>query len=143
MTDKKIDHNIKKTKDFIESWKRFHNIFKGALLKAAVDKKKEEEFLLTKDLISVRYEELMDDVGVKPARRVLKSDSIYSVLSLDKFSNISDESLRNIDRQWRNSFELLEELLCRLERNKKRLGNFSRFSIIIKKRKQDNRRKSL
>ena len=142
MTDKKIDRNIKKAKDFIESWKRFHSIFKGALSKAAVDKKKEEEFLLTKDLISVRYEELMDDGGVKPARRVLKSDSIYSVLSLDKFSTISDESLRNIDQQWRNSFELLEGILRRLERNKKRLGNFSRFSIIIKKRKQDNRRKS-
>ncbi|MBL7158326.1 MAG: hypothetical protein ISS91_02335 [Candidatus Omnitrophica bacterium] len=139
MTDKKIDRNIKKTRDFIESWKSFYTIFKGVLSKSTIDKKKEEEFLSTKGLISVRYEDLMDDIGVRPSMRVLKSDSIYNVLSLDELSTISDESLRNIGQQWKNSFSLLEALLSRLERNKKRLKNFSRFSIIIKNRKKKAR----
>jgi len=139
MTDKKIDRNIKKTRDFIESWKRLYNIFEGIFSKSTIDKKKEEEFLSTRDLISVRYEDLMDDIGVRPSVRVLKSDSIYSVLSLDELSPISDDSLRNIGQQWKNSFSLLAALLSRLERNKKRLKNFSRFSIIIKNRKKKAR----
>jgi len=136
MTVKAIDKNIKKTRDFLESWKRFHDIFESALSRSAINRKKEEEFLLTKDLISARYEELMDGIGVRPSRRVLESGSIYGVLSLGELSSISDESLSNIKEQWKHSFELLEGILGRLERNKKRMESFGRLSIAMRRKKR-------
>lgn len=134
MIDKKLEANIKKTKDFIEIWGKFQRIFKMATSGDHVNANKEQEFLSTKYLVNSRYEDLMDSVGMKPLRRFIISPSIYNVLALDKLSMMSDERSKAIAKDWEESSRFLNSLLNRLERKKRRIEGFNKFVFVLKNR---------
>ena len=133
MIDKKLEDNIKKTKDFIEIWNKFHNIFSKATAENHVSENKEKEFLSVRNLANSRYEDLMDSMEVKPLKRFIISPAVYGVLALDKLSIISDERLCALDKNWNESIKFLTTMLARLENRKRRIGGFSRFAIFSKK----------
>lgn len=124
MIDKRLESNIKKTKDFIEIWDKFHNIFK---------KKDEENFLATKILVNLRYDDLMDSLGEKPIKRFIKNESLYNILLLGNLSIMSDERLKAVDKDWKESSKFLNTLLDRLEKKKRRIEGFNRFAFTLKK----------
>lgn len=124
MIDKRLESNIKKTKDFIEIWDKFHNIFK---------KKDEENFLATKVLVNLRYDDLMDSLGEKPIKRFIKNESLYNILLLGNLSIMSDERLKAVDKDWKESSKFLNTLLDRLEKKKRRIEGFNRFAFALKK----------
>ena len=133
MIDKKLENNIKKTKDFIEIWSKFRNIFKNAVSGDHVSEDKEKELLSVRNLVDSRYEDLMDSLGVKPLKRFLASPSVYNVLSFKKLSIMSDEKLDAAGRDWEESSEFLTKVLDRLERKKKRIEGFNKFFFVLKK----------
>lgn len=134
MTDKKLENNIKKARDFIEFWHKFYDIFKSTISENHLGRDKEEEFLSVRELVNSRYEDLMDSLGVKPLKRFIMSPSVYNVLSFEKISIMSDRRLNIIDKDWRESFRFLRALLGRLERKRNRIGNFNKFAFIFKKK---------
>lgn len=133
MIDKKLEANIKKTKEFIEIWDKFHRIFKNVLANNTLNNDQEKNFLSTKALVNSRYDDLMDSLGVKPIRRFIKSEFIYNILSLENLSIMSDERLKTIDKDWYESSRFLGALLARLERKKRRIEGFNRFFFVLKK----------
>ena len=133
MVDKKLEENIKKTKEFMEIWNNFHRIFKNAISRNTVNKGEEKHFLSTKELVNSRYDDLMDSLGVKPIKRFITGEPVYNILSLENLSIMSDERLAALDGNWKHSFELLRVVLSRLERKKRRLRGFSKFAFTLKK----------
>ena len=133
MIDRKLEANIKKTKEFIEIWDKFNRIFKNTISENHVSIDEEKEFLSTKALVNSRYEDLMDSLGVKPLKRFIMSPSIYSVLSLEKISIMSDEKLGMVDKDWKESSKFLTALFKRLESKKRRIEGFNRFFFMAKK----------
>jgi len=133
MIDRKLEANIKKTKEFMEIWDKFNHIFKATISGDHVSINEEEEFLSSKALVNSRYEDLMDSLGVKPLKRFIMSPSIYSVLSLEKISIMSDEKLGMVDKDWKESSKFLTALFKRLESKKRRIEGFNRFFFMAKK----------
>jgi hypothetical protein len=141
MIDKKLEANIKKTKDFIEIWRKFYDIFKNATSKNHLGRDKERELLSVRELVNSRYEDLMDSLGVKALKRFIISPSVYNVLSFEKISITSDKRLHALDRDWEESFKFLNGILGRLERKKQRIGEFNKFAFVVKKGMAKARRK--
>ncbi|MCQ9206828.1 MAG: hypothetical protein NG740_02975 [Omnitrophica bacterium] len=133
MIDRKLECDIKKTKEFIELWDKFHQIFKRTTSENHMSESKEKEILSTKNLVGLRYEDLMDTLGVRPLARFVMSPSVHNILSLEKISIVSDKKLNALDRDWREALSFLKALLERLERKKRRIGNFNRFAFTLKK----------
>jgi len=133
MIDKKLEENIKKTRDFMDIWNKFHDIFRSTVSADHVDAEKEKEFLSIKSLVSSRYEDLMDSLGVKPLRRFIINASAYNIFSIDKLSIMSDVKLAVFDRDWLESSSFLKTLYDRLGRKKRRIENFNKFAFVIKK----------
>ena len=133
MIDRKLEGDIKKTKEFIELWDKFHQIFKDAISENHVSESKEKEILATKSLVGSRYEDLMDTLGKRPLERFIMSPSVYNILSLEKISIVSDRRLDALDCDWREAQRSLKALFERLERKKRRIGNLNRFAFALKK----------
>jgi len=133
MIDRKLEANIKKTKEFIEIWDKFNRIFKNTISGNHVSIDEEKEFLSTKTLVNSRYEDLMDSLGVKPLKRFIMSPSVYSVLSLEKISIMSDGKFDTVDKDWEESSRFLTALLERLKIKKRRIEGFNRFFFVTKK----------
>ncbi len=133
MIDRKLEANIKKTKEFIEIWDEFNRIFKATISENHVSIDEEKEFLSTKTLVNSRYEDLMDSLGVKPLKRFIMSPSIYNVLSLEKISIMSDEKFDTVDKDWEESSKFLTALFERLKTKKRRIEGFNRFFFVTKK----------
>ena len=132
MKDKKLEENIKKAGHFIEIWNKFHDIFENATSREYVDESGEKEFLSTKTLVSSRYEDLMDSLGVKPLKRFIINPSLYNILSLDNLSIMSDEKLKTVGKDWNESCRFLTALQKRLESKKRRLKDFNKFAFVVK-----------
>ena len=90
MIDRKLEENIKKVKEFMEMWENFHRIFK---------KNDEKNFLATKSFVSSRYDDLMDSIGEKPIKRFIKNEPLYNILSLENLSVMSDDRLKNLEKE--------------------------------------------
>jgi len=133
MIDRKLEANIKKTKEFMEIWDKFNHIFKATISGDHVSINEEEEFLSSKALVNSRYEDLMDSLGVKPLKRFIMSASLYNVLSLEVISIMSDEKLHAVDRDWEESSKFLTSLLKKLETKKRRIKDFNKFLFVAKK----------
>ncbi|MGB2705275.1 MAG: hypothetical protein WBC74_00210 [Candidatus Omnitrophota bacterium] len=123
MIDRKLEGNIKKTKEFVEIWGNFRKIFKN---------NDEKNFLATRTLVNSRYDDLMDSIGEKPIKRFIKNEPLYNILSLENLSIMSDERLKKLDKDWNESSGYLSSLLERLERKKRRIEGFNRFFFLLK-----------
>ena len=134
MIDKKLENNIKKTKEFIEIWSKFSNIFKRALSEGHVGNQREKEFMSTKYLVDSRYDDLMDSLGVKPLKRFTMGPAIYNVLSIDKLSIMSDDKIKKFEEDLSESNKFLEALLSRLDRKKRRIESFNKFYLSLRRK---------
>jgi len=123
MIDRKLEENIKKVKEFMEMWENFHRIFK---------KNDEKNFLATKSFVSSRYDDLMDSIGEKPIKRFIKNEPLYNILSLENLSVMSDDRLKNLEKEWECASAYLFSLLKRLGRKKRRIEGFNKFLFLIK-----------
>ena len=134
MIDKKLEQNIKNTKEFIELWTKFHQIFEKNVSMSHLDKREEEEFVFVRELLNSRFEDLMDSLGIKPLKRLIMCPPIGNILALAKLSSMSDDVLKAFDRDWEEASKFLGSLLGRLERKKDRIEDFNKFAFIVKRK---------
>ncbi|MDD5439359.1 MAG: hypothetical protein PHS37_04155 [Candidatus Omnitrophica bacterium] len=133
MKDKTLEHNIKETQVFVEFWTKFHELYKQTVAQNPVPVGKTNLFVLTKDLVSSRFDDLMDQLEIRSAERMVKCMPIYEILSLNDFSTMSDEKLTHLTDCWTESYYYLYGLLSRFKKKRKRIEKFNRFFFVAKK----------
>ena len=133
MIDKQLESNIRKAKEFIELWDKFHVVFRNTVSGNRVGEKEEQNFLSIRELVNSRYEDLMDSLEIKPLKRFTMNTALCNVLSLERISIMSDERQKAVDADWTESSRFLNSLLERLMRKKRRIESFNKFAFVLKK----------
>lgn len=143
MIDRDLEKKIKDTKEFIELWRKFHNLYKSAQEKASISPEEEESFLETKSLIARRYQALTDSLRLSLAPEDRTFDVISQVLSLKGVSSTSDLQMKSIEGDWHKSYITLNKILGGLENKKEALAEINPLGVAIRKVLSGDTRKSL
>ena len=133
MIDRDIELKIKRVKEFIQLWIKFHDMYKNALSRDTITPEEETAFLETKSLIARRYQALKDFLGLENSYDDKTFDVISQVLSLKSVAVISDLSLNKIENDWHNSYILLNKIFGELEGKKDSLRKVNWMGLEIKK----------
>ena len=136
MVNPELEEKIKKTKEFMELWLKFRELYMKAIKKEAIHPEEEMTFLETKSLIARKYQALMDRLGMEPSMDDKTFDVISQVLSLQSVSSISDVQIQEIEQGWHRSFMFLNKLLGSLENQKETLSRISPLSVWGPKTKE-------
>jgi hypothetical protein len=106
---------IVKTREFIELWKKFNQIYKEAMGKSVITEEEEELFLETKSIVARKFQTMVDSITVERSTIDRTYDVINQILSLKSISAISEEALRKLNNDWHQSYISLNRLLGHLE----------------------------
>ncbi len=129
MIDRELELQIKRLKEFMQLWVKFHDMYKNALSRETISPEEESTFLDTESLITRKYQALKDYLGIDSSYEDKTFDVISQVLSLKSVAAISDISLHKIENDWHNSYILLNKLLGELEGKQEALRRVSRFGL--------------
>ena len=132
MVDKDLELKIKKVKEFMELWVKFHDMYKDALSHETITPEEEKNFLETKSLIARKYQALIEHLGIDRPYDDKTFDVISQLLSLKSVAAISDLSLNKIEYDWHNSYVLLNKLLGELEARQETLRKVSKVGLFAK-----------
>ena len=133
MIDKVLETKIKRTKDFLELWAKFHSLYKSALSKPSIPKEDEELFLHTKEVLSPRYGELRGVVKAELGKAAHGQDVILELLGMESMQALSDTAMERVQKQWKDSIAVLNSVLEELENKNRRIDKISPLSYFIKK----------
>ncbi|MFH1858314.1 MAG: hypothetical protein ABH845_05385 [Candidatus Omnitrophota bacterium] len=133
MIDRDVEEKIKKTKEFMELWMKFHTLYKEALKKESITPQDEEIFLETKSLIARKYQALTDLLKEFSSMEEKPFDVISQVLSLQGVSAFSDIQLGEIEDDWHKSYLTLNKLLGLLESRKETLAKVNPLALVLPK----------
>jgi hypothetical protein len=122
---------IDKTREFIELWKKFNQIYKEAMGKAAITEEEEDLFLETKSIVARKFQTLVDSLAVERPTIERTYDVINQILSLKSISTISEQALAKLNNDWHQSYISLNRLLGHLEAQRNDAAK--RFRIDMKK----------
>ena len=133
MIDRDLELKIKRLKEFMQLWVKFHDMYKSALSRETISPEEEKTFLETKSLIARKYQALKDFLGIESPYDDKTFDVIAQLLSLKSVAAISDLSLHKIEYDWHNSYVLLNKLLGELENQREALLKVSRIDYTVRK----------
>jgi len=133
MIDKKTEAGIKTAKDFIEFWTKFHHIYNDTVSKGIISKEDESKFLETKGMIKAKYDELKSMMEFKYMPHGRLTDPVSEVLNVETIRFISEENLRKLNNDWKDSYVFLNNILERLKEKKRRVEGFSPIGVFFKK----------
>jgi hypothetical protein len=119
--------DISKTKEFIELWKKFNQIYKEAMGKTAITEEEEDLFLETKSIVARKFQTLVDSLAIERVTIDRTYDVINQILSLRSISTLSEESLRKINNDWHQSYISLNRLLGHLESQRDTIAQADRI----------------
>lgn len=132
MVDRNIDSKIKRVKEFMQLWVKFHDMYKNAVNSEAITPEDEKAFLETKSLIARKYQALKDFLDMSESYDDRTFDVISQILSLKSVSAISDLSLHKIENDWHGSYIILNKLLGELEGKQDSLKRVSKIGILLR-----------
>ena len=118
MAAQNIKDSIDKTKEFIELWLKFNQIYKEAMGKTSITPEEEEAFLETKSIIARKFQTLADSLSIDRHTIERTYDVIGQILSLKSISMLSEHEIKKIDNDWHDSYISLNRLLGSLEARK-------------------------
>lgn len=131
MVDRELELKIKRLKEFMQVWIKFHDMYKDSIKRDTITPEEESTFLETKSLIARKYQALTEHLGMGPSYEDKTFDVISQVLSLKSVAAISDLSLHKIENDWHNSYILLNKLLGELEGRQEALRRVGLIRVII------------
>jgi len=129
MIDKVVEDKIKKTKEFMELWMKFHNLYKDALQKESILPEDEDAFLQTKSLIARKYQALTELLELSSSEDKT-FEVVTQLLSLQGVSALSDVQMQEIEENWHQSYIALNKILGGLENQKEALARVHPISVI-------------
>lgn len=118
MKTRDIKDSIDKTREFMELWIKFHQIFKEAMSKSSITPEEEELFLQTKSMLARKFQTLADAMSIDRPTIDRTYDVISQILSLKGISTLSEVTLKKIENDWHDSYISLNRLLGHLEAQK-------------------------
>lgn len=133
MIDPILEKKIKQTKEFLELWLKFRQLYKNAVGKNSILPEEENIFLETKTLVARRYQSLIESLDLKPSVDDRTFDVIKDVLSLERVATMSDDQLQRIENDWHNSLIVFNQLLGGLENKRDEVASISSISVATKK----------
>ena len=133
MRDKDLELKIKRVKEFMQLWIKFHDMYKSSISRDTISPEEEKTFLGTKSLIARKYQALRDLLGIDSSYDDRTFDVISQVLSLKGVAAISDLGMHKIENDWHNSYIQLNKLLGELEGKQDALRKVSRAGRFINK----------
>lgn len=131
MVDRELELKIKRLKEFMQLWIKFHEMYKSSISRETISPEDEKAFLDTKSLIARKYQALKDFLEITSSYDDKTFDVISQVLSLKSVSAISDLSMHKIENDWHNSYIQLNKLLGELEGKQEALRKVSRISRFV------------
>lgn len=133
MIDRELERKIKRLREFMQLWVKFHDMYKAALSHETITPEDEKTFLETKSLIARKYQALKNFLGIESSYQDKTFDVITQLLSLKSVAAISDLSLHKIEYDWHNSYVLLNKLLGELEGRRESLSKISPIGHMVSK----------
>lgn len=132
MRDRKLESKIKRLKEFMQLWLKFHDMYKSAINRDTITPEEENAFLETKSLIARRYQALKEYLEIGSSYDDKTFDVISQLLSLKGVAVISDLSLRKIENDWHGSYIILNKFLGELEAKEESLRGVSKAKLILR-----------
>jgi hypothetical protein len=117
----------------MEYWTKFHSIYEETISKGLITKDDESRFLETKAIIKEKYASLKNSLDFKYAPHGRLTDPVDEILAFDNIRLMSEETVRAMGNNWKDSYVFLNSILERLESNKRRLEEFSTVGVFFKK----------
>ena len=138
MRDKKTEADLKSMKGFLEFWGKFHSIYSNTLDKGLITKEDEEKFLETKSMIHTKYGELKNSLDYHYMPHGRMTDPVSDVLALQTIRFISEDNLKRLNNDWKDSYVFLNNILERLETRKRRFEDFNALGVFLKRIREKN-----
>ena len=136
MKDKKTEADIKLMQDFLEFWGKFHAIYSSMLGKGIITKEDEEKFLETKLTIRNKYDELKSTLEYHYMPHGRLTDPVGDLLALQTVRFISEDNLKKVDDDWKDSYIFLNNIYERLKTRKHRFEDFNALGVFFKRIKE-------
>ncbi|MDD5135730.1 MAG: hypothetical protein PHX20_02335 [Candidatus Omnitrophica bacterium] len=133
MRDKKTEIDIKTMNDFLEFWGKFHSIYSGMLEKGIITKEDEDKFMETKTMIRSKYNDLASSLEYRYMPHGRLTDPVSDILAVQTIRFISEENLRKVDNDWKDSYIFLNNIFERLKTRKRRFKEFSALGVFFKR----------
>lgn len=118
-----IKDHINRTKEFMELWIKFHQIFKEAMNKSSITPEEEESFLQTKSMLARKFQTIVDSVSIDRPTVDRAYDVINQILFLKGISTLSEQTLKKMENDWHESYISLNRLLGHLEAQRDMLSS--------------------
>ena len=115
MAEQKPKDALNKTKEFMQLWMKFHQLYEQSMDKTAIDPEEEKAFLETKSIIARKFQTLSDSMPIDRLTIDRTYDILNQILSLKSISTMSEHTLKKIENDWHQSYISLNRLLGHLE----------------------------
>ena len=109
---------IAKTKEFLDIWKRFNQMYKAAIGKSDISQEEEDLFLETKSVVARKFQMLADSLSIDRFTVDRTYEVINQLISLKSMSTMSEQTLKKIENDWHEAYISLNRLLGHLEAKK-------------------------
>ena len=133
MRDKKTEDDIKSMNAFLEFWGRFHSIYSATLEKGLITKEDEDKFLETSLMMRSKYDELKGSLEYHYMPHGRLTDPVGDILSLQTIQFISEDNLKKLNNNWKDSYIFLNNIFERLKMRKRRFKEFSALGVFFKR----------
>ncbi len=131
MIDKRLEIKIKKTKEFIDLWSKYHSLYKGALSKPSISDEDAEGFLKTQEVLSRRYSQLQESVKNNFKKAIDGQDAILELLNIESIQALSDDAMEKVNDKWRDSHSILNQILKDLEDKKREIEKVNPLIYLV------------
>jgi len=133
MIDKKTEIDIKSVKEFLELWGKLHSLYSDTISRDRITKEDEDAFLKATSALKIKYAALKGGLEFKYMPHMRLTDPVNDILNLGGIHFISENSLKKLEDDWRDSYVFLSSILERFKNKKRRFEQFSPVGVFIKK----------
>ena len=133
MMNKKIESDIRTLKDFLEFWGRFHSIYSDIIGKDIISAEDETKFLGTKVMIRTKYDELNKALDFRYSPHGRLTDPASDILSMKTIRFVSEDNLKKIENNWKDSYVFLNNIMEQLKTKRKISEGFNPVASFFKR----------
>ncbi len=133
MTNKKISSDIQAMKNFLEFWGRFHSIYGDIIAKDIITAEDENKFLETKVILNTKYDEMNKALVSRYMPHGRMTDPVGGILSMKTIRFMSEDNLKKIENDWKDSYVFLNSVMEQLKGQKSVSDNLNPVSSFFRR----------
>ncbi len=133
MINKKVEADIKALKGFLEFWGRFHSIYTGMISRDTISAEDENKFFEAKSMMRTKYDELGRALDFKYMPHGRLTDPVVDILSLKTLRLVSEDNLKKMEDDWKDSYVFLNNIMEQLITKKTVTEGFNPVSEFFRR----------